>query len=192
MKKNTVVISCFPAIGKKWLYDNQKKFNLSIFYADSSKSKVCYRRRTDAELEILRQQWDATPHLLSGEGYINRIKDELIEVRNPAFPSNYIQNIKLHLGDHDVILVDASVEVRNALKKEGITYKVVIPSEQLYCEWIGRCYLGEQDGTCSCKVKALQILWKSWIQSCIEDDAEKLIITEPNKFLSDYIHTLIK
>lgn len=190
MKKNTIILSCFPLVGRTYLTKNQNNFQLSILDSDSDNFYYAYRKRTNEELEKIREHWDSVPHLLSGEGYINQIRGELIKDKNPEFPMNYLHHIKLHMGDEDVILASSKNEVRQAMRDAGLKYMIVLPSERLYCEWIGRAYLAQQEGTCKYTVKEIQRNWNEWIHSCMKDPSNKIIIDEPNTFLSDLIHDI--
>jgi len=187
MNLKSKIISCFPLVGRHHLAQYQTDHKVSVLYIDSSKFSQVYRKRTAEELEEIKKEWDAIPHLLSGQGYINHIKDELILDNNPAFPTNYIQNIQLHNGKYDIILVDADTNIRKSMQEAGIKYTLVYPSNEMYCEWVGRCYLKDQEKGNSYHIKLLQLQWRELINSCNDDSSDKIIINQPNKFLSDYI-----
>jgi len=142
--KDTIVISAFPCCGKSYAFKNyQDKY--SILDSDSSKFSWIERKRTPKELEAIKRSWNSELHLLSGEGYINKIKDDIIKVRNPNFINDYIQHIKENIGKVDFIFVSSHLEVRQALMDEGINYVTVYPSNDMLNEWVGRMYLRGSD-----------------------------------------------
>lgn len=91
-------------------------------------------------MKEIKREWEETPHLLSGDWYINQIKNDLIKVRNPEFPNNYIQHIKDNIGKVDIICVSSHLKVRQALTDAGIKFITVYPKEDMLDEWIGRMY----------------------------------------------------
>lgn len=99
-----------------------------------------FRKRTEEELEKEKEIWNSTEHLLSADGWINRIKDELIKVRDPEFPKNYIEHIKENIGKADFIFVSSHLQVRQALTDNNIKFCTVYPEFNCLNEWIGRMY----------------------------------------------------
>ena len=167
MNKNTIVISAYPCCGKTYAFENyQGKF--SILDSDSSKFSWIERKRTPEELEEIRKAWDAKPHRLPGVLYIERIKDEIIKVRNPNFIKDYITHIKENIGKVDFIFVSSHLEVRKALNDEGIIYVTVYPGNCMLNEWVGRMYRRGSD--------------KKFIDFQIEhwDEFTKNIVNEPH------------
>lgn len=59
-------------------------------------------------------------------------------VRNPDFPTNYIQHIKAHLGKVDYLFVSSHEVVRDALKENDIPYTLVYPAMELKMEYLAR------------------------------------------------------
>ena len=82
---------------------------------------------------------------MSADEYINQIKDELIRVRNPEFPQNYIRHIKENIGKVDIIFVSSHLNVRKAMEDAGIKYITIYPKDTMLNEWIGRMYLRGND-----------------------------------------------
>lgn len=139
MSKRTVVVSAFPCCGKTYAFENyQNKY--SILDSDSSQFSWMLRKRTEEELEAIKTDWDSTSHLMSGEKYIEQIKDTYIKVRNPEFPANYIKHIKENIGKVDIIFVSSHLQVREAMTDAGIHYCTVYPKENMLNEWVGRMY----------------------------------------------------
>jgi len=163
--KHTKVICAFPACGKTYCFNN-KKSNVTILDSDSSNFNWMLRKRTEEELERIRVEWDTNIHLLDGHSYIEQIRDELIKVRNPDFPRNYIEHIKENIGKVDYIFVSTHKEVREALKEANIDFALVFPNRTLKAEWVGRCYL-RNSGTAFCDVIAKE--WDNWM---LEMDTE--------------------
>lgn len=184
---NTKIYSIFPACGKTWLYEHQENYDLKILDSDSSQFSWVYRKRTAEELEEERRVWESVPHLLSGYGYINQIKDEVIKVRNPDFPANYIKHIKENIGKYDCIFVSSHASVREALDKEGIDFTIVHPSYECKAEWIGRCFIREKNGESGCGAEAMYNNWHQWLKECFETGTNhEEIILSPREYLSDY------
>lgn len=139
MSKKTIVVSAFPCCGKTYAFNNyQDKY--SILDSDSSNFSWTYRKRNEEELDALRKEWESVPHLLYTEHYINQRRDELIKVRNPDFPKNYIEHIKENLGNVDIIFVSSHLQVRQAMEEAGIKYCTVYPKKEMLNEWVGRMY----------------------------------------------------
>lgn len=190
MEKNTIVLSCFPAIGRRWVIEHQENFDFSIINLEVDDYRWIYRKRTEDELLRIKELWDTTPHLLSGKGYINKIKDNTIKDINPNFPSNYIEEIQKYLGKVDIILTDFTESIRSTMKQNNIEYTLIYPSSDLYYEWLGRSYIQQTLKTQRFPLSLIQCNWENFINSCNEDTTtKKIVIYEPNKFLSNYIHS---
>lgn len=184
----TIVISAYPCCGKSFLYENWKD-QCTILDSDSSNFSWATRKRTEAELQLIRKQWDDEGHLLSGEGYINQIKDEYIKVRNPEFPNNYIKHIKDNLGKADIILVSSHLSVRQAMQDAGIKFVTVYPSRECMHEWIGRMVSREDPKS------FIDFQMRNWdlFHSTIFDEpyGEDIIWLRHNQYLFDVIYDII-
>ncbi len=182
-KKNTKVIAAFPACGKTYYFDRNEDY--VILDSDSSKFSWMFRKRTKDELAEAKKEWDKTPHLLSGDMYINRIKDEEIKVRNPDFPNNYIEHIKENIGKADYIFVSTHEEVRKALTAARIDFALVFPERSLKAEWVGRCFL-RGSGEKFCQLIADN--WEYWLSQMEEEvvyNNRKHYRLKSNEYLSD-------
>lgn len=188
----TLVLSCFPAVGKTYLFNNQENKNLKILDSDSSEYSWIKRKRTEEELQKIRDEWNSEMHLLSGDGYIDRIKNDVITDRNPDFPNNYIEHIKNNIGKTDIILVSSHEDVRKSMRENGINYTLVYPSYNMKNEWIGRCWIRENYKKQSFRTKLLYLKWDEWIQSCDSDSSKKILIYKPNQYLYDIIDYIIE
>jgi hypothetical protein len=143
------------------------------------------RKRTKEELKAAKKEWESVPHLLDGAGYINKIKDEEIKVRNPDFPKNYIEHIKENIGKVDYIFVSTHAEVRQALAEAGIDFTIVFPEQSLRAEWVGRCFL-RGSGENFCQLIADQ--WDEWIWQMeveVEYNNRKHYRLKSGEYLSD-------
>lgn len=99
--KKTIIVSAYPCCGKTYAFENNKDY--TILDSDSSKFSWIERKRTQEELDEIKRVWESEDHLLSGEGYINKIKDDIIKVRNPHFIDDYLNHIKENIGKVDCI-----------------------------------------------------------------------------------------
>jgi hypothetical protein len=138
---NTLVISAFPCCGKSYAFEHYQN-TYEILDSDSSNFSWMERVRTEEELEECGKTYDELgPHMLPTDAYINRIRNELIKVRNPEFPNNYIQHIKEAIEkDVDIIFVSSHLAVRQALYDANISYITVYPEQRCLDEWVGRMY----------------------------------------------------
>jgi hypothetical protein len=162
--KNTKVIAAFPACGKTHCFNHKE--DCIVLDSDSSKFSWIYRKRTNEELNILKKEWEAVPHMLDGTSYIELLKDKEIKVRNPDFPKNYIEHIKDNIGKVDYIFVSTHEEVRKALSEAGIDFTLVFPMQTLKAEWVGRCFLRGSDE------KFCQLIadnWDDWLLQMEEE-----------------------
>ena len=122
------VILCAYGVGYKSTLPpkNVIKLNLNTYRTE-------YRERTEEELQIEKEKWDSTPHLLSGEGYVNRIRHEKVAFLNPEFPNNIIEKINelQKEGLFDTILVESDSTLANALKqREDIEFVYFYPEKK--------------------------------------------------------------
>lgn len=184
--KNTKVIAAFPACGKTYCFDiNENYKDYIILDSDSSKFSWMYRKRTAEELELERKAWDFEKHMLPGSWRVNQIKDELIKVRNPDFPNNYIEHINANIGKADYIFVSTHEEVRKALTDAGIDFTIVFPDQSLKAEWVGRCFLrGSGEQFCS----LIANNWEVWLSQMWEEviqNNRKHYRLRANEYLSD-------
>ena len=183
----TKIYSIFPACGKTWLYEHQEDYGLKILDSDSSQFSWMRRKRTAEELDAIKQKWESEPHLLSGEVYINQIKDEEITVRNPDFPNNYIKHITDSMGKYDCIFVSSHASVREALDERGLDFTIVYPETSCKAEWIGRCFVREMGGESGCSAKIMYHNWEQWISECFETGiSHEEIVLKPSEYLSNY------
>ena len=181
---NTKIYSVFPACGKTWLAEHQDDFGLKILDLDSSKFSWMFRKRTDEELAKEKEIWESIPRALSGDMFVNRIKDEIVKVRDPDFPNNYIKHIKENIGKYDYIFVSSHRSVREALDCEGIDYTIVYPSYECMAEWVGRCFVREKNGEDGCNANTMYENWFPFYRDCFNAGANhREIVLRPGQYL---------
>ena len=183
--KDTKVIAAFPACGKSYCFERNEDY--IILDSDSSKFSWMLRKRTKEELEAEKSAWDSTLHKMPGSMYVDKIKDELIKVRNPDFPKNYIEHIKENIGKVDYIFVSTHEEVRNALSEAGIDFTLVFPEWSLREEWVGRCFI-RGSGEKFCQLIADQ--WEDWLGQMEEEviyNNRKHYRLKAGEYLSDVL-----
>ena len=160
-------MSVFPYSGATALYEDMGAENKGAYYISKVPFASITRKRTPMELDAIKKEWDSVPHLLSGEGYISKIKDELITVPNPEFPENLIDYIKEIYDNAKVIFVPINERIRKALAEHNIPYVIIYPNNTFTCkaEWVGRAFM--HDG----KTKAAEMMydWNRAIESCEND-----------------------
>ena len=139
-----------------------------------------YKHQEDYGLKILD----------SDSSQFNWIRDNGQKIRNPDFPNNYIKHIKENIGKCDCIFVSSHASVREALDKEGIDFTIVYPESNLKAEWIGRCFIREQNNEKGCGAEAIYNNWEQWILECVETgiDHEEIVL-KSREHLSDYFRT---
>ena len=89
-----------------------------------------------------------------------------IGVRNPDFPNNYIEHIKLNMYKADIIFVSSHEEVRNALIKNGIDFTLVYPHKSLKNIYLARY---EQRGSSKEFIEFISNNWDKFL-----DEIEQL------------------
>lgn len=183
--KNTKIICGFNLIGKTYCLENRKDLKiLDILFEDIFFE---WRKMNDEELEIEKKIWNDVPHLMSGEGYVNLIKDKLIKVRNKDFPYNLIEILNYNMGEVDFILLPTNIEILKALDKENIDYFLIFPSLDSKEEYIGRSFLLEEDNKKS-KTKALAFSFDIFIKELLKKSRNKNhFILERGQYLNDII-----
>lgn len=162
---NTKIYCVFPACGKTWLCEQQKHFGVSIMDSDSSQFSWIYLNRDEQA----------------------QTNTAVRRIRNPEFPENYIAHIKSSIGKCDYIFVSTHLAVRKALESDGIDFTIVYPDHSCKAEWVGRCYIREQNGEKGCSAAAMLDNWDLWISECIGAgiDHEEIVLNS-NEYLSDY------
>lgn len=189
MKKKTLIISGFACIGKQYLFDNYND-KYSILYPDIMHFRYRYRKRTQEELNEEKKIWESKPHLLSGDQYINQIKDQRWLFEDENFPNNYVNYVKKNIGKFDIILTSYTPTIRKAMSDSGINYITVYPNKSLLHEYVGRMYIKGYDRA---GIDAMISHWDSMIDGVEnEPHGEDIYYFGPNMFLSNNIEYLIR
>lgn len=161
---DTRIYSIFPACGKTWLYEHQEDYDLKILDSDSSNFSWIECRDTFGKKSKL---------------------------RNPDFPNNYIQHIKENIGKYDYIFVSSHASVREALDAEGIDFTIVYPEQSCKAEWVGRCFIREQNGESGCGAKVMLDNFDDWVLDCFEVGiSHREMVIQSGCYLSDYFRHL--
>lgn len=159
---NTKIYSVFPACGKTYLYEHQEDYGLTILDSDSSEFSWIYQTGEDANNWTVRK-------------------------RNPDFPNNYIKHIKENIGKYDCIFVSSHAAVIQALDDAGIDFTIVYPSCNCKAEWVGRCFIREQNGENGCGAKIMYDNFEQWVRECFEvGEYHKEIVLSSTEYLSEY------
>jgi hypothetical protein len=109
-------------------------------------------------------------------------------IRNPNFPSNYIQHIKENIGKVDVIFVSTHQEVREALVDNGLLFILAYPERSSKESYIQR-YI--QRGSSPKFVEMMVENWDKFITQ-LEQQGNCLNITIPEThFLGEYIDEFV-
>ena len=157
---DTQIFSVFPASGKTYMFEHQDDLNLKILDSDSSEFSWKYEE----------SEWSG----------------DIIRVRNPEFPKNYIEHIKNNIGKYDYIFVSSHKEVRDALDEAGIEFTIVFPEYKCKEEWFGRCCIREIEGKNGFNSTTLLSNWDKWWYDCAEcGETHSHIVLRPTEHLSD-------
>lgn len=85
------------------------------------------------------------------------------KVRNPEFPTNYIEHIKSNIGKYEFIFVSSHKEVREALKNNCLFFYLIYPSERHKGIYIKRY---KERGNQESFIEILDKNWDNWIREC--------------------------
>ena len=137
--------------------NESKKYKILDFISDT-KYRIIERKRTKEELEELGRIWEQEGHLMSKEGYINRIKDELITEPNKDYPNNIIELIGNDYQKYDIIFVRYSSLVIDKLKvfseNTDLIPVFIYPGKASFYDYIGRLYVsGKEDFLIKTKIR---------------------------------------
>jgi len=157
----TLIVSAFPACGK------------SYYHAVGDKYETFSTKDSDSSLF----SW-----IIGTDG-------ESTGVRNPEFPSNYIEYIKSNIGKVSFIFVSSHKEVRQALEHNNIQYVTVMPYPDTRKEWIDRCI---QRGNDEDFITLLDKMWDNWtsFESQRQYNPSGRVFLTNKQYISDVIFTL--
>lgn len=101
-----------------------------------------------------------------------------------GFPENYIEHIKSWREHTDYILVSSHKEVREALQKEGIHFKLVYPSRDQKQDYIKRY---KERGSSDAFIKLIDMNFDNWINEMAVQRFGEHVILKKGQYLSDVI-----
>ncbi len=155
------IISAFPACGKTTFFNKCKEAEELCYMVD--KFKVL----------------DSDSSLFS---WIYDENGNKTDVRNPEFPSNYINHIKENIETADIIFVSTHKAVRDALREGDIKYYLVYPDIDLKEEWINRF---TNRGNTEEFIKLQTENWEKFIGELEEETFPNKIILKTNEGIID-------
>lgn len=157
----TLIISAFPACGKSHYHTVGDKYD-SFSTRDSDSSLFSW--------------------ILGADG-------KSTGVRNPDFPSNYIEHISSNIGKVSFIFVSSHDEVRQALEDNHLPYVTVMPYQNTKDEWIDRCVKRGNDPKF---ISLIDKMWDNWtsFESQQKWTPSGRLFLQNNQYISDVIFTL--
>jgi hypothetical protein len=107
------------------------------------------------------------------------------KIRNPDFPTNYIDHIKDNIGKYDFIFVSSHKEVRDALINDGLYFYLVYPSMEDKDIYITRY---KNRGNPESFINLISDNWKDWLYE-LSTEASNIyrIQLSDDDFISDKI-----
>ena len=159
------VLCAFPYSDAEKLCDILDTGNHEVAWLPKESFSIMERKRTPMELSALKTEWESTPHLMSGAGYIEKIKDDLIKVHNHAYPENLVRYVLEIHARAKLIIVPFDKRVLDELAECEVPYMLVYPANTYAnkAEWVGRAYL---QGATEPQIKELVHYWDKWIHDC--------------------------
>ena len=143
----TKIISAFPGTGKTYYHKNHPNTTLD---SDSSQFSWLYDEWGDKLLNL-----DGKP------------------MRNPSFPSNYIEHIKSNISKYEYIFVSSHKEVREALVDNCLLFYLIYPDFNDMDIYIERY---KQRGSSDDFIKLIKNNWEEWIEEL--EDQESCFIRQ--------------
>lgn len=108
-------------------------------------------------------------------------------VRNPLFPSNYINHIKENIGLVNFIFVSSHEDVRKALQAADIKYTLIYPAEECKVEYLKRY---SDRGSSEGFLKLVENNWEEWIEQLKNETFPFSFVLGPGGFLLDALTCL--
>lgn len=181
------IVVAFHCTGKTYARKNYSKY-VNILDLNLGWHKTIKRKRTPEELEECRKKWDSVPHLLGGDAYVNRIKDEEITVPNPNFLKDCIKHIKREMRNYEVILLEFYPEIIEALEKEHMSFSTIMPEDDLKEAYIGRMFLANYD---KYKIKGICKVWEEWSDKYNPSKYNDLLYLGLNEYIDIEILSMV-
>ena len=146
----TKIISAFPGTGKTYYHKNHPDTTLD---SDSSQFSWLYDKDGNKLYD-----------------------DDNKPIRNPWFPSNYIEHIKSNIGKYEYIFVSSHKEVREALVDNCLLFYLIYPDyndKEIYIERY------KQRGSPERFIDLVRNNWEEWIIE-LEDQDDCINIQLPS------------
>lgn len=114
------------------------------------------------------------------------IDDDGNKIRNPEFPSNYIEHIKDNIGEYEYILVSSHKVVRDALLNNCIFFYLIYPNYTLKELYLQRY---KDRGNDQNFIDLVDKNWMDWIDeiTCIDNGCQKICIDNKSFNVSDFL-----
>ena len=164
--KKTIIICGYPGVGKSYYEEHFKSENNIILDSDSSLFSWIYDKN------------------------LNKTNK-----RNPTFPNNYIDHIKLNIGSADIIFVSTHKEVISALIENKIRFCIVKP---VHTEQMKEIYLNKyvKRNNTPEFIKLMKDKWDDFHQDLsdvsLKHDIPIFYLNVEHPHLDSYIMKLIK
>ena len=130
----TKIISAFPGTGKSYYHINHPETTL------------------DSDSSLFSWLYDVNGNKL--------YDDDEKPIRNPWFPSNYIEHIKSNIGKYEYIFVSSHKEVREALVDNCLLFYLIYPDIDDMDNYIERY---KQRGSPEGFINLVKNNWEEWI-----------------------------
>ena len=131
----TKIISAFPGTGKSFYHKNHPDNTLD---SDSSQFSWLYDKDGNKLYD-----------------------DDNKPIRNPWFPSNYIEHIKSNIGKYKYIFVSSHKEVREALENNCLVFYLIYPDFNDIDIYIERY---KEKGSPEGFINLVKNNWEEWIE----------------------------
>lgn len=161
----TIIIAGFPGSGKSYFKDQMTKEKPEMKILDISSFRFKYK-----------------------------ITRNGARIKSSQFPENYIDYIKGHIGMYDIILIDSSPSIQEALRDSDIKYVLVVPYKNMGLMDYLKRYKKEKYGNRSRFIKNILIPDWEFVLSLVTDnsDVTKYYLTEKSPYLSNIIDEVIR
>lgn len=194
----TKIICYFPLSGATYFASNNEDTERYEIIDDSAIDSFKYEKRvrTQEELDEIKEWWDSQPHLMSGEGKVDLIRNEVISACNPNYPDNFISYIdKCIKFDTDFIFISIiRMDLIKRLLEKGEDITFVYPEITAKNEYIGRlCFRDIDKSINRFTIKKFDYEWEHYfgmIESIMKDYLIKSIVLKNNQYISDIIEDI--
>lgn len=162
---NTKIIAAFGGLGKSYFAEK--------YY--------------DTVIDLESSLYQYTTHIETRK--IEKSKGDSTRIQNPAWPSNYIEQIKSNLGKYKYILIVLACEVLDALRAEGLGFTVLYPELNRKEEILWIC---KNRGNCEEYIARMERLLGSAedFEGVSMRYGDSVVQLSEGKFVEDYIKSI--